>query len=96
MEMNLVSTCSYSSVCSEYSVPCWVYLSVGFSEIVFSMCSSAVSRSVYIERFWIKCAEMVPLLSRGCQCTVEYTVPYGKMKLVPTKLTLRVNGVRFR
>ena len=52
-EMNLVWTYSNSSLCSEYSVPFSVCLSVVFSEIAALRCSSAVSWSVYVERFWI-------------------------------------------
>ena len=40
-----------------YSVPLWVCLSVVFSEIAALLCSSAVSWSVYVHRFWIKFAE---------------------------------------
>ena len=54
---NKVWACSNSSFSSDYSVPFWVCLTVVFSEMADLLCSSAVSCSVYVERFWIKCAE---------------------------------------
>ena len=56
-EMNKFWAYSTSSFWSEYSVPFWVGLSVVFSEVAALLCSSAVSWSLYVERFWIECAE---------------------------------------
>ena len=47
----------------------WVCLSVVFSEVSAFLCANAVSWSVYVERFWIKCV-MIPKLSvnRAVHC----------------------------
>ena len=62
------------------------YLCVCFSSIIYDyVTDSGSSFRVY---------EMLPLWSQGCQWTVKYTVPYGKMNLVWTRFTLWEDAVR--
>ena len=57
-------------------MPFWVCLSVVFSQVSAFVCSNAVSWSIYVERFWIKCV-MIPKLSviRAVHCSLWENEP---------------------